>query len=86
MDNATARVMGGIYIALCTALSPEGVEIACDTLRGFADNPDTRPEDRIIYKIIADTATRPADEVKAENEHFEQRHRLCVIEGGGNAA
>ena len=86
MNDETARVMGGIYIALCTALSPEGVEIACDTLRGFADNPDTRPEDRIIYKTIADAATRPTDEPKAEIEQFEPQPRFAVIEGGNSAA
>ena len=83
MDIIAARSLGGVFIALCTALSPKGAEIACDTLRGFADNPDTRPEDRFIYKTIANAASRPIDELAQEVEQFEnERPRFEVITGG----
>jgi hypothetical protein len=49
-------------------------------------NPATRPEDRIIYKTIADAASRPVEEPRVENEQFEQRRRFAVIEGGNSAA
>jgi hypothetical protein len=85
MDTIAARSLGGVFIALCNALSPEAVELACNTLRGFAENPDTRAEDRFIYKTIADAASCPIEELQAENEQFErerQRLRFAVIEGG----
>jgi hypothetical protein len=82
MNNDTARVVGGIYIALCTALSPEGVGIACNTLRVFANNPDVRAEDRRIYGLIAEGVDRPVDELKAEIEQFERQSRFEVITGG----
>ena len=83
MDTIAARSLGGVFIALCNALSPKGAEIACDTLRGFADNPDTRPEDRFIYKTIANAASRPIDELAQEVEQFEnERPRFEVITGG----
>jgi hypothetical protein len=82
MDNSSARVLGGVFIALCGALSPEGVETACNTLRGFADNPENRPQDRFIYRSIAEAAGRPIDELKAENEQYEQQLRFEIITGG----
>ena len=70
MDTIAARSLGGVFIALCNALNTEAVQIACDTLRGF-QNPDTRPEDRFIYRTIADAASRPIDELAAEVERHE---------------
>jgi len=80
MDNATARVMGGIYIALCSALSPEGVEMANDVLFGFANNPSVRPEDRHIYQAIAHGARSDSEELTEENEQPQRRFEL--ITGG----
>jgi hypothetical protein len=85
MNNETARVMGGIYIALCSALSPEGVEMANDVLFGFANNPNVRPEDRRIYEAIAHTASGNPEELAEENEQTE-RPRFSVINGGNSAA
>ena len=77
MDNATARVMGGIYIAICAAISREGVEMANDVLLGFADNPNIHPEDRRIYRAIAESVTCDAsDEIERPQCRFE------VITGG----
>src|SRR6516164_6799812 len=82
MNNETARVMGGIYIAICSALSPEGVEMANDVLFGFANNPEVRPEDRRIYGLIAEAAGRPIEELRAEVEQYERQSSFEVITGG----
>jgi hypothetical protein len=78
MDNATARIIGGVYIAICTAMTDESAKLAHDVLFGFADNPEIRPEDRRVYRLIAESATRPVDELEEENA----RPRFEVITGG----
>jgi hypothetical protein len=70
MDNSIARIVGGLYIALCSALGEDTAQAAHDVLYGFADNPDFCPEDRRIYKLIADAASRPVDELRAENDRY----------------
>jgi hypothetical protein len=72
MDNATARVMGGIYIALCAALSDEGARLANDVLFGLADSSIINPADARIYRLIAESASTQSDE----------RPRFEVITGG----
>jgi hypothetical protein len=84
MNDETARVMGGIFVALCSALSPEGAEMANDVLFGFANSPNVRPEDQRIYRAIVDCATRPIDDLGEENE--QPQRRFEVIQGGNNAA
>jgi hypothetical protein len=66
MDNATARVMGGVYLALCTALSEEGARLAHDVLYGLADSPLIRREDARIYRLIAGCASGDIGEPEAE--------------------
>jgi hypothetical protein len=51
MDNSIARIIGGMYFALCSALGEDIAQVAHDVLFGFADNPDLRPEDRHIYRL-----------------------------------
>jgi hypothetical protein len=70
MDNSIARIIGGCFIALCSALGEDAAQAAHDVLFGFADNKDFRPEDRRIYRLIADAASRPVDELRAENARF----------------
>jgi hypothetical protein len=72
MDNATARVMGGIYIALLAAVSDEGARLANDVLYGLADSPIINPVDARIYKLIADSASQEASE----------RPQLELVTGG----
>jgi hypothetical protein len=79
MDNATARVLGGIYIALCSALSEEGVRLSNDVLYGFADSPHVRPEDQRIYRAIANCASTPIEELRAEDEPRNKRPHLSVV-------
>jgi hypothetical protein len=66
MDDATARVIGGIYIALCSALSEEGVRLANDVLFGFAESPRTRPPLLAMFSFPPEWLTtllsRPASE------------------------
>ena len=57
MNDDTARVVGGIYFALRSALSTEGARLADDILVGVADDPSLRPEDRRIYRAIAESGT-----------------------------
>jgi hypothetical protein len=85
MDNSNARVMGGIFIALCSALSPEGIEMANDVLWGFANNPNVCPEDRRVYEAIAHSASTDIEEIAAENAVNDRRASFEVI-NGGNAA
>jgi len=87
MDHSNNLIVGAAFIALCNALSFEGVEMACDTLRGFADNPDLRPELRQACGFIADAASHRVDELAQEVEQYEnERPRFVVINGGDNAA
>lgn len=80
MDNETARIIGGMYIAITNALSEEGAQVAHDCLYGFADNPNLRPEDRRIYQLIADAASRDVETLRAENAWLD-RPRLRVVGG-----
>ena len=41
MNDTTIRVIGGLYVALCSALSDQGVELANDLLFRLADDPQT---------------------------------------------
>jgi len=61
MDNATARVLGGIYVAITSALTDEGARLAHDVLFDLAASPNIRPEDRHIYGLIVESASRPID-------------------------
>jgi hypothetical protein len=57
MDNSTARIIGGCFIALLSALGDDIAKAATDCLHSWANNPDFRPEDRRIYGCIADAAS-----------------------------
>jgi hypothetical protein len=68
MDHSMiGRLLGGLYIAVTTAMQEEAAEIAHEVLFRFADNPDVRPEDRRVYRLIALSADHPLHELKAEN-------------------
>jgi hypothetical protein len=82
MDNQCGRIIGGIYIALSSALSEESAQAAHDVLHSLGESPLIRPEDRRIYNMIVDAATRDIDELKAENEKVERQPRFEVITGG----
>ena len=64
MNDATARVVGGIYFAIRSALSTEGARLADHILFGLADNPSIRPEDQRIYRAIADSASKSPEELE----------------------
>ena len=86
MDNSTARIIGGCFIALCSALGEEVARAASDTLYRWADSPDFRPDDRRIYGLIADAASRPVEELREENDRFDwleanPRPNLRVVGG-----
>ena len=57
--NMIGRLLGGLYIAVTTAMREEAAEIAHEVLFRFADNPDLRPEDRRVYRLIALSASHP---------------------------
>jgi hypothetical protein len=88
--NHVGRCLGGIYIALCSALTDEGAQLAHEHLHQLSESPHIRPEDRRVYQIIFDCATRPIEEQAAEvyaNEFAEQkRGRFEVIQGGSPSA
>ena len=86
--NHVGRCLGGIYIALCSALTDEGAQLAHEHLRQLSESPHIRPQDRRVYQIIFDCATRPidqAEEVYANELANQRRHRLQIIEGGNSA-
>jgi hypothetical protein len=53
----TARIIGGIYFALCAGLSDEGVRLANDILFNIADDPQTKPTDARVLRAIAECAS-----------------------------
>jgi hypothetical protein len=89
MDNQMKRIIGGVFIALHCALPDENAKLAEDVLFDLSESPSIRPEDRHIYKLIAESATPPIAEVKAEIEADEfaekSQPRFRVIEGGSVA-
>jgi hypothetical protein len=80
--NATRRALGGVCLALCSALSQEGVERFADSLYRFAEDPGNDDEDRRIYLVIANSLVGDVDELAAETERLERGRRLEVITGG----
>jgi hypothetical protein len=87
--NYVGRCLGGIYIALCSALTDEGAQLAHEHLHQLSESPHIRPEDRRVYQIIFDCATRPIDEQAEELEHnelVEQRRAHFELITGGNSA
>jgi hypothetical protein len=58
MNDTTIRIMGGIYFALCSALSDQGVELANDILSRLADDPQTAAPEVFVYRLIAQSASR----------------------------
>lgn len=75
--KAMGRCLGGMYVALCSALTDEGAELAHEHLRQLSESPLIRPEDRRVYQAIFDCAARPID-----NDIAQQRPRFEVIQGG----
>jgi hypothetical protein len=57
MNDSTIRVIGGIYFALCSALSEQGVDLANDVLFGLAEDPQTEASDAFVYRSIAESAS-----------------------------
>jgi hypothetical protein len=80
--NATRRVLGGVCLALGSAMSKEAVEKFADTLYQFAENPIGDDEDRYIYQTIANSLVGDVDELAAETERLERGRRFSVITGG----
>jgi hypothetical protein len=89
MDNQMKRIIGGVFIALHCALPDENARLAEDVMFDLSENPNIRPEDRHIYKLIAESAAHPTDELTVKIEADELAEKSCprfqVIEGG-NAA
>jgi hypothetical protein len=88
MDNSTARIIGGCFIALCSALSEEVAQAATDVLHHWADNPEFHPEDRRVYQCIANAASRDFDKLRAELDRFawlEANPRPALRVVGGTA-
>lgn len=70
MNDTTIRVIGGLYIALCAALSDQGVELANDILFRLADDPQTEEPDAFVYRAIAQSTSgdkRPHLRLAASN-------------------
>jgi hypothetical protein len=86
MDNSTARIIGGCFIALLSALGDDIAKAATDCLHSWANNPDFHPEDRHIYGCIAHAASRDFDKLRTENARFDwleanPRPNLRVVGG-----
>ena len=77
MDQSTARVIGGLYLALCQGLSDQGVALANDLLYTLADRSPA--EDARIFRLIANASVNGAD-VEQQPEY--RRSSLQVIDGG----
>jgi hypothetical protein len=81
MNNDIARILGGLYIAVTAAMPKEASELADNVLFEFADNPNVRPEDRRIYRLIALSANAPYDDFLDESAE-RSKPRFEVITGG----
>lgn len=57
MTDSDIVIMHGIYIALCSALSEQGVELANDILRHLADDPKRPPAESRIFRMIAESSS-----------------------------
>ena len=78
MDNATARVIGAIYLALTNAIDAGSSGAAHDTLIRLADSPDLPAEDRRIYGLIAHSTMLSPEEAERENAELDpQRADQC---------
>lgn len=85
MDNATARVIGAIYLALTNAIDAGSSGAAHDTLIRLADSPDLPAEDRRIYGLIAHSTMLSPEEAERENAEMDaaaRRPMLRIIQGG----
>ena len=59
MDKTTARVIGGVYLAICQGLSAEGVTLANDLLYSLAD---VSPQhEATVLRIIANSSVTDTD-------------------------
>jgi hypothetical protein len=74
MNECTARIIGGIYFAICAGLSDDQAASANAILRDFANNPKINPCDRAIYRLIAESS------IVKEAER--PRPKLELIAGG----
>jgi hypothetical protein len=83
MDNQMKRIIGGVFIALHCALPDENARLAEDVLFDLSESPKIRSEDRYIYKLIAESATRA--EIEANELAEKSQPRFRVIEGGSAA-
>jgi hypothetical protein len=77
--NTLGRLLGGIYIALKSAMPEECAAIAHEILFSFSESPDVRPEDRRVYAAIFDCTNR---RIKGDDEFETKRPCLTVITGG----
>jgi hypothetical protein len=64
--NAARRALGGVCLALRSALNREAVERFGDSLYRFAEDPGADEEDRCIYLVIANSLIGDVDELVAE--------------------
>jgi hypothetical protein len=73
--KSTAKVLGTLYIALSTALSKTGVEMANDVLLDVANSPRTSAAEAEIYRIIAQSTG-------LQDVKLHERPRLELVRGG----
>jgi hypothetical protein len=86
MDNTTALTLGGIFMAVCNALTDEQARIAKDALWRFAQNPGIKSaEAKRAWGHIAHSASLSADEAERENAELDamaSRPPFRIITGG----
>ena len=83
MDRDTARIIGGLYYAITSALPRETAEQIHQIVLGY-DNPHNSPREREYFRALAETVLEPLDDVVIESAR-ERRNRFRVTVGG-NAA
>jgi len=83
MDRHTARIVGGLYYAITSALPRETAEQIHQIVLGY-DNPQNSPQEREYFRALAETVRGPLDDVAIDSAR-ERRNSFRVIYGG-NAA
>jgi hypothetical protein len=78
MDRDTARIIGGLYYAITSALPRETAEQIHQIVLGY-DNPHNSSAEREYYRALAATVLELFD------DPLERRNRFHVISGGSAA-
>jgi len=66
-NDAVGRLLGGIYVAITSAISEEEAMVADRVLFDLAASPRIRPEDQRIYQLIAECASTDASSKKTNH-------------------